>query len=170
MAKIKIDSLLTSTLKLYSVNDQDDLGKDNEELEERDKVAFDVEKVKQALECKDYIYVNSREFNRSFKSLMIENNVTGKDIMNYTLAVTASKLERLLKKIDRNIFVLRRAIDEHYEENECRKKLVSVEKMMLRYLVGILDVIFFLYSDCKRVNTTLKMMNILNDIIIYVSG
>ena len=32
MAKIKIDSLLSSTLKLYSVNDQDDLGKDNEEF------------------------------------------------------------------------------------------------------------------------------------------
>ena len=170
MAKIKIDSLLADTLKLHSVDNQESLEECVGELDDTEKVEFEAEMVDKALSCKDYIYINSKEFNRAFKSLMIENNVTGKDIMNYTLAVTASKLERLLKKVDRNIFVLRRAIDEHYKENECRKKLVSVEKMILSYFIGLLDVIFFLYSDCKRVNTTLKMMNILNDIIIYVSG
>lgn len=101
---------------------------------------------------------------------MIENNVKSKDIMNYTLAVISTKLESLLKKFDKNFYVLSKAIEQQKREDECQKKIHQMEKMLHRYLDGMIDVIFFLYSDCKRVNTTLKMMNILNTLIIYLGS
>lgn len=90
--------------------------------------------------------------------------------MNYTLAVISTKLESVLKKFDKNFYILSKAIAQRKREDDCQKRIHQLEKMLHRYLDGMIDVIFFLYSDCKRVNTTLKMMNILNIIIIYMSN
>lgn len=139
-----------------------------EDEEESDDI--DDSKIKEAIECKDFIYINSKEVNRAFKSLLVENDVKSKDIMNYTMAVISTKLESLLKKFDKKFYVLRKAAEQKIREDECLNKIRKQEKMLHRYLDGMIDVIFFLYSDCKRVNTTLKMMNILNDIIIYLES
>lgn len=169
MAKIKIDTLLTDTIKMHQPDTA--VFTDEETEQDEDEILnVDDKKITEAIDCKDFIHINSKEVNRSFKSLMIENDVSSKDIMNYTLAVIATKLERLFKKYDKVFFVLCKAIAQGDRVEECQKKKFQMEKMILRYLIDLLDVIFFLYSDCKRVNTTLKMMNILNNIIIYIGS
>lgn len=178
MAKIKIDALLSENIKMHCPNN---LVKPEDEIDEAEEIKnteetedniidIDEEKVTEAIENKDFIHINSRNFNKSFKSLLMENNVSSKDVMTYTLAAIATKLERLLKKFDKIFYVLSKAIDEGKHLDDCKKKKSQMERMLLRYLIGLLDVIFFLYSDCKRVNTTLKMMNILNIIIIYLGN
>ena len=170
VSKIKIDALLSDFIRMRkSHQDIEDVLEDEiAEDEEIDDV--NDRKIEEALECKDFIYINSKEVNRAFKSLMVENDVKSKDIMNYTLAVISTKLESLLKKFDKNFYVLTKAVEQHKRKNECQKKIYQMEKMLHRYLDGMIDVIFFLYSDCKRVNTTLKMMNILNNMIIYLGS
>lgn len=168
MSKIKIDALLSEFISMHKSH-QDEINED-EMAEEDEIVDVDDTKIGEALSCKDFIYINSKNVNRTFKSLMIENDVKSKDIMNYTLAVISTKLESLLKKFDKTFYILQKAITQQKREDECQKKIHQMEKMLHRYLDGIIEVIFFLYSDCKRVNTTLKMMNILNNIIIYLKS
>jgi hypothetical protein len=169
-AKIKIDALLSDSIKMHNPQEMAQPEKETETEVEDEEVDIDEQKIKEALESKDFVHINSKEFNRAFKSMMVENGVNSKDIMNYTLAGIATKLERLFKKFDNVFYVLCKAIDKGEHVEDCRKKKLQMEKMLLRYLIGLLDVIFFLYSDCKRVNTTLKMMNILNNIIIYLGN
>ena len=170
MSKIKIDTLLSDFIRMRKSNQDSENVLEDEIAEEEIIDDIDDKKIEEALECKDFIYIISKEVNRAFKSLMIENNVKSKDIMNYTLAVISTKLESLLKKFDKNFYVLSKAIEQQKREDECQKKIHQMEKMLHRYLDGMIDVIFFLYSDCKRVNTTLKMMNILNTLIIYLGS
>ena len=170
MSKIKIDTLLSDFIRMRKSNQDSENVLEDEIAEEEIIDDIDDKKIEEALECKDFIYIISKEVNRAFKSLMIENNVKSKDIMNYTLAVISTKLESLLKKFDKNFYVLSKAIEQQKREDECQKKIHRMEKMLHRYLDGMIDVIFFLYSDCKRVNTTLKMMNILNTLIIYLGS
>lgn len=168
MSKIKIDALLAEFITMHK-SPQDEMTED--ETAENDEILdIDNTKIEAALSCKEFIYINSKNVNRAFKSLMIENDVKSKDIMNYTLAVISTKLESLLKKFDKKFYILRKAATQQKREDECQKKIYQMEKMLHRYLDGIIDVIFFLYSDCKRVNTTLKMMSILNLIIIYLKS
>ena len=169
MSKIKIDALLTDFIRMRKSHQciemlEDEIAED-EEIDD-----IDDRKIEEALECKDFIYINSKEVNRSFKSLMVENDVKSKDIMNYTLAVISIKLESLLKKFDKNFYILSKAVTQQKRKDECQKKIHQMEKMLHQYLDGMINVIFFLYSDCKRVNTTLKMMNILNNMIIYLGS
>lgn len=170
MSKIKIDTLLSDFIRMRKSNQDSENVLEDEIAEEEIIDDIDDKKIEETLECKDFIYIISKEVNRAFKSLMIENNVKSKDIMNYTLAVISTKLESLLKKFDKNFYVLSKAIEQQKREDECQKKIHQMEKMLHRYLDGMIDVIFFLYSDCKRVNTTLKMMNILNTLIIYLGS
>ena len=169
MSKIKIDTLLSDFIRMRKHHQDIDILEDetdeDEEIED-----FNERKIDDAIACKDFLCANSKEVNRAFKSLMVENNVKSKDIMNYTLAVISTKLESLLKKFDKKFYILRKSVTQEYRKDECQKKVSQMEKMLHRYLEGLIEVIFFLYSDCKRVNTTLKMMNILNNIIIYLSN
>lgn len=170
MSKIKIDALLSDFIRMRKHNQDIELLANEIIEDEEESDDIDDSKIKEAIECKDFIYINSKEVNRAFKSLLVENDVKSKDIMNYTMAVISTKLESLLKKFDKKFYVLRKAAEQKIREDECLNKIRKQEKMLHRYLDGMIDVIFFLYSDCKRVNTTLKMMNILNDIIIYLES
>lgn len=169
MSKIKIDALLSDFIRMRKSYQDTEIVED-EIIEDEEIDDIDDRKIKEALECKDFIYINSKEVNRAFKSLIVENDVKSKDIMNYTLAVISTKLELLLKKFDKNFYILSKAVTQQKNKDECQKKIYQMERMLHRYLDGIIDVIFFLYSDCKRVNTTLKMMNILNNMIIYLGS
>lgn len=170
MFKIKIDALLSEFLRMRKYSQGTEIQQEDEVVEDEEINDVDDRKIEEALECKDFIYVNSREVNRAFKSLMVENDVKSKDVMNYTLAVISTKLESLLKKFDKIFYILSKAVAQQKRKDECQKKICQMEKMLHRYLNGMIDVIFFLYSNCKRVNTTLKMMNILNNMIIYLGN
>ena len=104
---------------------------------------------------------------------LVECNVEAKDVINYTLSRIGSKLNSDIKKFDKSFRTLSRALDDdHFAhlfftvKNAKRKK----EKMITSFMEELLDVTFFLYSSNKRVNTTLKVINILNSIIIHMEN
>ena len=178
-AKEKIDSLIDETLKYHQEEKSQDLS-DDEELDEKiakdeaevEVKELDVTAIKKALSDKSYFYLNSKAFNIQFKSIQKECNVLSKDIINYTLARIERKLEIELKKFDKQFKTLSIVLaDKKIEHHKsCEDKKIKMEKDLSRFLISILEVIFFLYACNKRVNTTLKMLTILNDIIIMLDN
>ena len=102
---------------------------------------------------------------------MSTNGVEPKDILNYTMARLAIKLEKSLKKFDRYYKTLSLTLsssDLSGLHEQAEKKRKQLEKDISKYLFNILDAVFFLYANSKRINTTLKVIQILNIIRIYL--
>lgn len=97
-----------------------------------------------------------------------------KDVLNYTIARMANKCERMLKKFDKLYKPLcmsckiRGLSKEELENIERRKS--SLESQLSLFLFNLLDSAFFIYSFNKQLNSTLKLMNLLNTIIIYLDN
>ena len=179
-AKQQIDMLIDEALKYHKeeilaepkVEDELDEN-DNVDEEGNDDNVESEEKIREAINDKSYFHLNAKEFNIRFKSIQKECNVSSKDIINYTLARIARKLEIGLKKLDKRFKILSITLTDEKKQEfhaECKEEKSKLEKMLSRYLIAVLDVIFFLYSNNKRVNTTLKMLTILDEIIIMLEN
>ena len=174
-AKLRIDALIDDELQYHSVQIPFVENVDDEDVqnEEPDNDKIDDTLVDGAIQNQDQLYLNSRKFNQTFKTILVECNVEAKDVINYTLSRIGSKLNSDIKKFDKSFRTLSRALDDdHFAhlfstvKNAKRKK----EKMITSFMEELLDVTFFLYSSNKRVNTTLKVINILNSIIIHMEN
>ena len=181
-AKIAIDDLLNNTVKLYTNEPESELSLE-EEMEQTEQdmsqeaeeplLKVDRPKVTDCLATDVYFCLNATDFNKRFKVLVSANSVEPKDVLNYTIARLAIRLERALKKFDRYYKTLCLAIVEPelvdlYSQVEKKRK--QLEKDLSKYLFNILDSVFFLYANSKRINTTLKVMQILNIIGIYLDN
>lgn len=171
-AKIELDRLIDESLKYHSEIfepiDDEDKETDDDTEEEADVKS---EKVEQAIKDKSYFHINARQFNKMYKSILVSMGVESKDVINYTLARMSRKLETGLKKYDSSFKLLSRAIQNtEFEEKKAdiKKAKQKKEKMLTKYLTELLDSVFFLYSTNKKVNTTLKVLTILNQIIIML--
>lgn len=179
-AKQQIDMLIDEALKyhkeeiLAEPKAEDELDEnDNVDEEGNDDNVESEKKIREAINDKSYFHLNAKEFNIRFKSIQKECNVSSKDIINYTLARIARKLEIGLKKFDKRFKILSITLTDEKKQEfhaECKEEKSKFEKMLSRYLIAVLDVIFFLYSNNKRVNTTLKMLTILDEIIIMLEN
>lgn len=181
-AKIAIEDLLNNTVKLYTNEPESELSLE-EEMEQTEQdmsqeaeeplLKVDRPKVTDCLATDVYFCLNATDFNKRFKVLVSANSVEPKDVLNYTIARLAIRLERALKKFDRYYKTLCLAIVEPelvdlYSQVEKKRK--QLEKDLSKYLFNILDSVFFLYANSKRINTTLKVMQILNIIWIYLDN
>lgn len=176
-AKIRIDELIEDNLQYHKVEPSDSIEETEEQdiaeegqVQEDDIVRGSLVLV---LEDKSYMHFNARSFNQQFKAILKECDVESKDVVNYTLARICSKLESDIKKFDKAFKLLSRAIiDPSFSgfHAEIKKVMSRKEKMITLFLEELLDSVFFLYSANKRVNTTLKVINILNDIVIHLDN
>lgn len=118
------------------------------------------------------LFISPNKFNALFKAVIKETSVEYKGILNYSLSIIYTRLNSLLKKFDKNYKYLT-YYTTHYEEltdeerTLCCKLKNQYEKDITKFIVNLLDVVFFLYSNNKRINTTLKVTSILNIIILY---
>ena len=181
-AKIAIDDLLNNTVKLYTNEPESELSLEEEMEQTEQDMSQEAEepllkvnrpKVTDCLATDVYFCLNATDFNKRFKVLVSANSVEPKDVLNYTIARLAIRLERALKKFDRYYKTLCLAIVEPelvdlYSQVEKKRK--QLEKDLSKYLFNILDSVFFLYANSKRINTTLKVMQILNIIWIYLDN
>ncbi|RPD40703.1 antiviral reverse transcriptase Drt3b [Chitinophaga barathri] len=94
-------------------------------------------------EIKGSIYVSSNTLITKIKTVIKETGVEYKDVLNYTLALIDRRSAKILKDYKR--------VD----------KAPGSEKNIVRSILEILDVTFFLYSVSPRVNTTIKLSRIL---------
>jgi hypothetical protein len=177
MAKQKVDSLITENIKLkiQEEDSQETVVEDNDStkiLIEDDTCQFEKGKLLNYLKEKKSLYVNPNQFIAKYKTIIKESDVEYKNILNYSLAKFATKTERLLKKFDRRFKYLS-YYDNHAdllspeEKEKCKKVKNQDENAITRFTVNLLDIVFFLYSNNKRINTTLKILSILNIIILY---
>ena len=169
-AKQQIDRLIDDNLKL-KMNEldidetEDDVDKDYVEED----VSISAERVNKAMNTKFSWYFSSNMFNAEFKSILKSCNVKSKDVVNYTLARIATRLNRDLLKFIRKHKVLSLAMDGdngNIDKAEIAKVRNRMEVSLGKFIVNLIDSVFFLYAGSQRVNTTLKMMDILNLIII----
>ena len=169
-AKQQIDRLIDDNLKL-KMNEldidetEDDVDKDYVEED----VSISAERVNKAMNTKFSWYFSSNMFNAEFKSILKTCNVKSKDVVNYTLARVATRLNRDLLKFIRKHKVLSVAMDGdsgNFDKAEIAKVRNRMEVSLGKFIVNLIDSVFFLYAGSQRVNTTLKMMDILNLIII----
>ncbi len=176
IAKDKIDSLIDDMLSYQVKNGAMDLEKkeDDENNTENDENDDNKQSIEDILKNKDsFKFINANEFNAQYKAILKTTNVESKDVVNYTMARICRKMEQNLKKFEK-IFkeICKFLSDNMYEDRhlELTKQKNKKEEMLRKHLLAVLDVIFFIYSNNKRVNTTLKVINILNDIIILLDN
>ncbi|WP_286861653.1 antiviral reverse transcriptase Drt3b [Proteiniphilum sp. UBA5510] len=177
IAKQKIDYLFAENLKIKI---QDEIVSENSDEEEKDIVDtnekdennFKIEKLREFLSEKRSLYINPNVFNAKYKVIIKESGAEYKSVINYSLAKVCSRLETLLKKFDSRFKYLsyftkhpEKLSDD--EREKCIKLRKQDEKNLTSFMVNVLDVVFFLYSNNKRINTTLKVLSILNVIILY---
>lgn len=181
-AKISLDDLLNDSIKLYSNEFEMEQSPEEEieqvelDLSEEEDCPIskiDCQKAKENIEAKIYFRMNAIDFNKRFKTIVSNNSVEPKDVLNYTMARLAIKLERSLKKYDKyfkvlSLIILNPELSELHNQAKIKKRLL--EKALSKYLFNILDSVFFLYANSKRINTTLKVMQILNVIRIYLDN
>jgi len=177
VAKQKIDALFAENLKIKIQNEiisdnSDEDEKDTEKTDEKDDNNFDKNKLFGFLTEKRNLHINPNIFNAKYKVIIKESGVEYKSVINYSLAKVCSKLERLLKKFDTRFKYLSYYAKHskklnNDEKEKCIKLKKQDEKDLTTFIVNVLDVVFFLYSNNKRINTTLKVLSILNVIILY---
>jgi hypothetical protein len=176
MAKQKADLLIAESiiLKIQEDVSQEEIDEDSDSTQiitEDDDSQFKKDKLLNYLKENRSLYVNPNQFIAKYKAIIKESDVEYKNILNYSLAKFAIKTERLLKKFDRRFKYL--SYYSHtdllsVEEKEtCEKVRNQDENAITRFIINLLDIIFFLYSNNKRINTTLKVLSILNIIILY---
>lgn len=175
-AKIRIDKLIDEELQYHSLQQEiEEKGDEEVDTVENEDIELSIDKaaIDAAIEDKDWLHLNSRKFNQVFKTILVECNVEAKDVINYTLSRIGNKLCSDIKKFDKSFRILSRAFNDEVNPdfhflivNAKRKKV----QMIVSFLEELLDVTFFLYASNKRVNTTLKVINILNEIIIHLNN
>lgn len=178
-AKIRINELIDDLIVFYTESSEAKISPkrleeekdtaDNTEIEE----SITDDKIDNALIAKSYLHFNSRLFNQKIKAVIVECDVAMKDIINYTLARVAIKMESAVKKFDCDYKVLTVALkgtSSTAKSKEIKKWLNRREEMMTQFLISLMESVFFLYSSNPRVNTTLKVMDILNRIRIHVDN
>ena len=179
-AKLYIDNILNENFRLffecketnnYEEEEPEDFSQD--ELLENQKLILTKHKIEEYLSQKPYFKLCSTDFCKKYKTIISDNEVQSKDVVNYTMARIYIKVDRILKRIDKIIKPLSIAlIDPNLSEqhHSIRKQIDKEERILAKFLFEILDSVFFIYAMNKRVNTTLKVLQILNIIIIYLDN
>ena len=83
--------------------------------------------------------INSNRLIIRYKTVIKETSVTYGELLNYTLAITENKLEKLFQSY-----------------LECDKKIRD-EKHLLKSLLAIMEFAFFVYSASPRVNHSIRL-------------
>jgi len=175
-AKNLIDRLLGESFYFSSAEieaekeeeeDRDELDAENEEIPVKE------ENLKKALEQEPHFHLKATHFNKKYKDILASTGVKPKDVANYTLAIASIHLPRLLKKYDKVFKTLKKGLDNPKYvayHNDCTRKVAQLESRLSNYLIELVDVVFFIFSENERINTTLKLSQVLNEIIIYLDN
>ncbi len=173
-AKNLIDILLRDAFSFSDVVEIEEVeDRDEHDEESEEEFSVDETKVKKALTQDVRFHLKATNFNKKYKDILSTTNVVPKDIANYTLALANIYLPRLLKRFDGLFKTLKKAL-ENAElapyRDECNRRAVQLESRLTGFLLELVDVVFFIFSENERINTTLKLSQVLNEIIIYLDN
>ena len=180
-AKLAIDRLIHDTVTIRidddllrkdeSEDDAKDIAKesDEEEIGER---PVDKKRILEVLAKKHTLYFRSSFFSSVFQDILKTNGVEAKDVLNYTIARMGNKCECVLKKfagLHKPLCLADTLADADPETKEkADRRRRTMEHELSLFLFNLIDSAFFIYAFNKQLNSTLKLVSLLNTIIVYL--
>ncbi|MCG8805161.1 RNA-directed DNA polymerase [Tenacibaculum finnmarkense] len=148
-------------IDLFSENPKFKITELEEKAEEKDDGKDEVSLFKHKFE----LSFNPNKLATHYKIIIKESQVDYKDVLNYSLALLSSKVEKNLISFEKIYF-------NYLEENNKVAfsksdilKLRKTENLFTSHIVNLIDFIFFIYSVSPRVNSTIKVSLIFSKII-----
>jgi len=136
------------------------------EIEEKEVDKKDEDDEVSLLNHKFELSFNPNKLATRYKIIIKESQVDYKDVLNYSLALLSSKIEKNLISFEKIYFKYLEDNDEEEFSKSDLLKLRKTESLFTSHIEGIIDFIFFIYSVSPRVNSTIKVSLILSKIIL----
>jgi len=136
------------------------------EIEEKEVDKKDQEDEVSLLNHKFELSFNPNKLATRYKIIIKESQVDYKDVLNYSLALLSSKIEKNLISFEKIYFKYLEENDKEAFSKSDLLKLRKTESLFTSHIEGIIDFIFFIYSVSPRVNSTIKVSLILSKIIL----
>lgn len=182
-AKIRIDELIKESICLVVSDEQckteaeirEDADVEDVDEDETDsiKIAYSMDDVRKELDRKYALFLSATQFNAAYKAILKDCCIDSKNVLNYTLSRISIRLVALLKQHNKAMRMMCYALMEPKMvvlREECATHKKDLEKKLSLYLQNVIDCVFFLYASNKRINSTLKVMQILNTCIEYLTN
>ncbi|WP_441003954.1 antiviral reverse transcriptase Drt3b [Pseudocolwellia agarivorans] len=96
------------------------------------------------------IYIHQSSLSTDFKSILADSGITYSDILNYSLAIIEKKLKRILV------------------DYKSIKHSESSSRQLINALISIINFIYFIYAVAPKVNSTIKLCRIIQQIILFI--
>jgi len=96
------------------------------------------------------IYVHQSSLSTDFKSILSDSGITYTDILNYSLAIIERKTKRIL-------------ID-----YQSINKTDSSSRHLINAIVSIVNFSFFIYAVAPKVNSTIKLCRVIQQLILFL--
>lgn len=117
-----------------------------------DKLKYNIEYIEGTKEIeKASLYFRKSSLITDFKSILHTSDVSYGDILNYTLSILEKKVRKIL------------LVYTKVPEGE------NVDKQLVSALVSLIEFSFFIYSMSPKVNGTIKLCRIMQQIILFVN-
>lgn len=136
--------------------------------EEEETEGEELDKDREILDKKFNIYLSANSVNAQIKAIVRECGIEYRDIANYLLEKIGQRLDAFLNRYEIGFKKYERLMSKE-ETNKDKVEIHAqrVQRKLTSYLVSLIDVVFFVFNSNRQINTTLKLLKIMNSIIIY---
>lgn len=136
--------------------------------EEEETEGEELDKDREILDKKFNIYLSANSVNAQIKAIVRECGIEYRDIANYLLEKIGQRLDAFLNRYEIGFKKYERLMSkEETNKGEVEIHAQRVQRKLTSYLVSLIDVVFFVFNSNRQINTTLKLLKIMNSIIIY---
>lgn len=165
IAKQRIENLLNN---IFSTPLWEEVESKLNAEEEEDTEGEESDKDRKILDKKFNIYLPANSVNAQIKAIVRECGIEYRDIANYLLEKISQRLDAFLNRYEIGFKKYERLmLKEEANKDEVEIHAQRVQRELTSYLVSLIDVTFFVFNSNRQINTTLKLLKIMNSIIIY---
>ena len=165
IAKQQIENLLSTIFSTPLWEEVESKLNAEEEEETEDE---ELDKDREILDKKFNIYLSANSVNAQIKAIVRECGIEYRDIANYLLEKISQRLDAFLNRYEIGFKKYERLMSkEEANKDEVEIHAQRVQRKLTSYLVSLIDVVFFVFNSNRQINTTLKLLKIMNSIIIY---
>ena len=165
IAKQRIENLLSN---IFSTPLWEEVESKFNAKEEEDTEDEESNKDREILDKKFNIYLSANSVNAQIKAIVRECGIEYRDIANYLLEKISQRLDAFLNRYEIGFKKYERLMSkEEVNKDEIEIHAQRVQRKLTSYLVSLIDVAFFVFNSNRQINTTLKLLKIMNSIIIY---
>lgn len=165
IAKQRIENLLST---IFSTPLWEEVESKLNAEEEEETEGEELDKDREILDKKFNIYLSANSVNAQIKAIVRECGIEYRDIANYLLEKIGQRLDAFLNRYEIGFKKYERLMSkEETNKEEVEIHAQRVQRKLTSYLVSLIDMVFFVFNSNRQINTTLKLLKIMNSIIIY---